>query len=196
MTRGYHAREMSVNAANEYANGNKPISKFTKCDAQVLNKFLNNFGCRSVTVAELKHLLLLHGEVAKHHVSASYRLVSFYSVEKLISYFSNFTSSLEELSLLEGYIEGQLNKIKPQNKGESKLVYILYNYDYKVKNNPDIIRNSGCLRGIMKGNVIYELNTTAKRRTTVSDTVHITKEWNEQPSNWNSAECKIVKKYF
>lgn len=203
MNRGYYGTSMSVRAVKEYELDNKPLSKFTGHDANKFNKFLNDFGCENVTVNELKILLSHHGRVADHHVGKTFRLVSFYGVNQLISHYSCYTSSLDDLEYLQKHIketiqlgEKRISSLSPHQSGKLKYEYVVYNYDYILKTDSKTVVNSGSKRGIKLGNIIYEICTYAKHRIVVKDNVHITSSVNRKPREWNTEEVNKTKKYF
>ena len=198
--KGYYGTSMSVRAVEEYFCDNKPLSKFNKYDAIKFNKFLSDFGCESVTVNELKVLLSHHGKVAEHHVGKTFRLVSFYGVNQLISHYSYYTGNIDDLMCLQKHIKDTIQlgekSVSPCPNGEMKYEYVIYDYDYISKTDNQTVVNSGSKRGIKLGNIIYEVCTYAKNKIVVRDNVHITSSANRKPREWNTEDVNKVKKYF
>lgn len=74
--RGYSGYSMSNNAVAAYENGHKPISKFTKEDADELSDLF----AEKWSVKEIKDLVKNYGEVGYHHTSKFYNTTNFYSI--------------------------------------------------------------------------------------------------------------------
>lgn len=73
---------MSNNAVAAYENGHKPISKFTKEDADELSDLF----AEKWSVKEIKDLVKNYGEVGYHHTSKFYNKTNFYSIAEAIKY--------------------------------------------------------------------------------------------------------------
>lgn len=73
---------MSNNAVAAYENGQKPISKFTKEDADELSDLF----AEKWSVKEIKDLVKNYGEVGYHHTSKFYNKTNFYSIAEAIKY--------------------------------------------------------------------------------------------------------------
>lgn len=80
--RGYSGYSMSNNAVAAYNNGQKPLSKFTKEDAEALSELTG----KKWTLKEVKDFVKDYGEVGYHHTSKFYNKTNFYSIAEAIKY--------------------------------------------------------------------------------------------------------------
>ena len=80
--RGYVGRSMSVNAADAYEEGRKPISRVTKED-------ISAHGIKSLSM--FKWFLMKHCESCeRHHTSPEYNITDFYDIAYCCEKFNNF----------------------------------------------------------------------------------------------------------
>lgn len=73
---------MSNNAVAAYENGQKPLSNFTKEDAEALSELTG----KKWTLKEVKDFVKDYGEVGYHHTSKFYNKTNFYSIAEAIKY--------------------------------------------------------------------------------------------------------------
>ena len=78
--RGYSGYSMSNNAVAAYENGQKPLSNFTKEDAEALSELTG----KKWTLKEVKDFVKDSGEVGYHHTSKFYNTTNFYSIAEAI----------------------------------------------------------------------------------------------------------------
>ena len=78
--RGYSGYSMSNNAVAAYENGQKPLSNFTKEDAEALSELTG----KKWTLKEVKDFVKDSGKVGYHHTSKFYNTTNFYSIAEAI----------------------------------------------------------------------------------------------------------------
>lgn len=87
---------MSNNAVAAYENGQKPLSNFTKEDAEALSDLTG----KKWTLKEVKDFVKDYGEVGYHHTSKFYNKTNFYSIAEAIK---NSDSSIFSDEILEKF---------------------------------------------------------------------------------------------
>jgi len=115
---GYYNYSMSNNAVTAYANGEKPLSKWTKADiiAAVSESMQNgeagNFNIKllkKLPVKELKKRVLVHS--SWHHTSKMFNRTDFYSLDDL--------SELTDDEIKEWLTEAPEEKVKEKTDAEA-----------------------------------------------------------------------------
>ena len=201
MNSGYSGWSMSNRAVVAYENGEKPISKFTKEDLYPLNKFLIDYGCSPINVTAMKKLLLLCGKSSWHHTGKYARNTNFYSVDTLIENLTDmFCGYADGCEQLRQYIDKikKLEVASTKARKEEKFEYVIYNFDYLPKGRRHArYENSGSLRGVKRGNVIYELHPYIKNKKLANGiNIRIEETFKKKPKDWDSNVVATVKSYF
>lgn len=123
----YIGSRMSLNAVYAYDQGEKPLSKYNKEDAVMIQQFLiNNFNISEtidIKVYQLKEFLELYGRSSWHHTGKFFNETDFYSFAYAIS--DGIETDLEYLEK-DNIVQERLDEFmkiiqtKPERKKTSK----------------------------------------------------------------------------
>lgn len=103
---------MSNNAVAAYENGQKPLSNFTKEDAEALSELTG----LKWTLKEVKDFVKDSGEVGYHHTSKFYNKTNFYSIAEAIKYSDSSIFSDEILKKFNFKDEAKFKAIFEEQK--------------------------------------------------------------------------------